>query len=95
MSLQYCNLPTGNNAHERFPTEFLVKVARKFSGQIMLTDTMQKKKKTGQFYLSWVVSSAVINSHLPSGPAHPDQLAESISSFRGVWCTFSFSVFFE
>ena len=29
-----------------------------------------------------------INPHLPSGPVHPYQLEESISNFRGVWCTF-------
>ena len=36
-----------------------------------------------------------INPHLPSGPVHPYQLDESISKFRGVWCTFSFLFYFE
>ena len=27
---------------------------------------------------------------MPSGPVHPYQLDESMSNFRGVWCTFSF-----
>ena len=31
--------------------------------------------------------------HLPSGPTHPYQLDESISNFRGGWCTFSFLLF--
>ena len=30
------------------------------------------------------------NPHLPSVPVHPYQLDESISNFRGVWCTFHF-----
>ena len=33
------------------------------------------------------------NPHLPSEPVHPYQLDESISNFRGVWCTFSSSFF--
>ena len=36
-----------------------------------------------------VSSVKVVNPHLPSGPVHAYQLDESISSFRGVWCTFS------
>ena len=36
----------------------------------------------------------VINPHLPSGPVHPYQMDESISNFRGVWCTFSFFIIF-
>ena len=38
---------------------------------------------------------SVINPHLPSGPVHPYQLDESISSIRGVWCTFSFFIIFR
>ena len=36
-----------------------------------------------------------LNSHLPSGPVHPYRLAESISNFRGLWCTFSVLFYFE
>ena len=35
----------------------------------------------------------ILNPHLPSGLSHPYQLDKSISSFRGVWCTFSFLLF--
>ena len=35
------------------------------------------------------------NPHLPSGPIHPYQLDESISNFRGAWCTFSVLFYFE
>ena len=37
----------------------------------------------------------VFNPHLPSGSIHPYQLDESISNFRGVWCTFSFLFYLE
>ena len=37
---------------------------------------------------------SLINLHLLSGPVHPYQLDESISNFRGVWCTFSFVFYF-
>ena len=48
------------------------------------------------FFMSSVVFlSHVLNPHLPSGPVHPYQLDESISNFRGVWCTFSFLFYFE
>ena len=36
-----------------------------------------------------------LNPHLLNGLVHPYQLDECISSFRGVWCTFSFSFNFE
>ena len=36
-----------------------------------------------------------LNPYLPSGSVHPNQLDESISNFRGVWCTFSFLFYFE
>ena len=42
-----------------------------------------------------VPSVKVVNPHLPSGPVHAFQLDESVSSFRGVWCTFSFLFYFE
>ena len=32
-----------------------------------------------------------LNPNLPSGPVHPYQLEESISNFRGVWCTYFIS----
>ena len=35
------------------------------------------------------------NPQLSNGPVHPYQLDESISNFRGVWCTFSFLFYFE
>ena len=35
-----------------------------------------------------------VNPYLPSGPVHPYQLDESISSFKGAWCTFSFLIHF-
>ena len=35
------------------------------------------------------------NPHLPSGPIHSYQLDESISKFRGAWCTFSVLFYFE
>ena len=35
------------------------------------------------------------NTHLLSGLFHPYQMDESISSFKGVWCTFSFLFCFE
>ena len=38
---------------------------------------------------------ASVNPHLPSEPDHPYQLDESISNFSGVWCTFSFLLYFE
>ena len=44
------------------------------------------------FYFVFIVD---LNPHLPSGPVHPYQLDESISNFRGVWCTFSFLFYFE
>ena len=36
------------------------------------------------------VSHTCINPHLPSGLVNLYQLDESISNFKGVWCTFSF-----
>ena len=36
-----------------------------------------------------------IYPYLPSGPVHPYQLDESISNFRGLWCTFLFLYYFE
>ena len=35
-----------------------------------------------------------VNPQLPSGLFHPYQMDEFISSFRGVWCTVSFLVYF-
>ena len=40
-------------------------------------------------------SGVNFNPHLLNGPVQPYQLDESISNFRGVWCTFSFLFCFE
>ena len=61
---------------------------------------------TDQMALFWVCTVCLcpfygmlrhkwVNPHLPSGPIHPYQLDESISSFRDVWCTFSLLFYFE
>ena len=46
---------------------------------------------------SWfvVIDGIALNPYLPSGIFHPYQLDESISIFRGGWCTFSFLFYFE
>ena len=51
----------------------------------------------GQVHVVLVVRAAsfFLNPHLPNGLSHPYQLDESISSFRGGWCTFSFLFYFE
>ena len=45
------------------------------------------------FHANWTKNKEV-NPHVPSGPVHPFQMGESISSFRGVWCTVSFLFYF-
>ena len=40
---------------------------------------------------SWIE----VNPHLPIGPVHTYQLDQSISNFRGVWCTFFVFILFR
>ena len=52
-----------------------------------------KSKRTDVPFIQ-VTENGVLNPHLPSGIFHPYQLDESISNFKGVWCTFSFLFYF-
>ena len=51
--------------------------------------------KTAYVLIQKIAALSNFNPHLPSGPVHPYQLDESISNFRGVWCTFPFLLYFE
>ena len=43
-----------------------------------------------QVYISKFRFQFNLNPYLPSEPVYQNQLDESISNYRGVWCTFSF-----
>ena len=54
------------------------------------TILLDKLIQTNIHDASWLV----IDPHLPIGPVHPYQMDESISNFRGVWCTFFIFIIF-
>ena len=52
------------------------------------------EQETVNLLLSFFLLAAVY-PHLPNGLVHPYHLDESISNFRGFWCTFSFLFYFR